>query len=130
MRQKRTQIRDHRAESALFFRRALVSFIGIIILVSVLLFNLFNIQVEQHQDYKTRSNDNRIKIVPVAPNRGLIYDRNGVLLAENRPIYNLEVTIEKVPDMEQTYADLKSVLGLTDEDIEQFKKRAPPYSPF
>ncbi|WP_305464739.1 penicillin-binding protein 2 [Photobacterium leiognathi] len=122
MRQKRTQIRDHRAESALFFRRALVSFIGIIVLVSVLLFNLFNIQVEQHQDYKTRSNDNRIKIVPVSPNRGLIYDRNGILLAENRPIYNLEVTIEKVPDMEQTYAALKSVLGLTDEDIERFKK--------
>ena len=122
MRQKRTQIRDHRAESALFFRRALVSFIGIAILVGLLLFNLFHIQVEQHQDYQTRSNDNRIKIVPVPPNRGLIYDRNGVILAENRPIYSLEITLEKVSELDQTFADLKQIMGITDEDIANFQK--------
>ena len=66
MRQKRTQIRDHRAESALFFRRALVSFIGIVVLVGILLTNLYHIQIQEHEDYQTRSNDNRIKIVPVA----------------------------------------------------------------
>ncbi|MEC6900562.1 penicillin-binding protein 2 [Photobacterium piscicola] len=122
MRQKRTQIRDHRAESALFFRRALVSFIGIAILVGLLLFNLFHIQVEQHQDYQTRSNDNRIKIVPVTPNRGLIYDRNGMILAENRPIYSLEITLEKVSELDQTFADLKQIMGITDEDIANFQK--------
>ena len=122
MRQKRTQIRDHRAESALFYRRALVSFIGIAILVGLLLFNLFHIQVEQHQDYQTRSNDNRIKIVPVPPNRGLIYDRNGVILAENRPIYSLEITLEKVSELDQTFADLKQIMGITDEDIANFQK--------
>ncbi|MFC1507697.1 penicillin-binding protein 2 [Pseudomonadota bacterium] len=122
MRQKRTQIRDHRAESALFFRRALVSFIGIVVLVGVLLTNLYHIQVSQHADYQTRSNDNRIKVVPVAPNRGLIYDRNGVLLAENRPIYALEITTEKVSDLEETFARLQSLMGITDEEIESFKK--------
>lgn len=122
MRQKRTQIRDHRAESALFFRRALVSFIGIIVLVSVLLANLYNIQVRQHEDYQTRSNDNRIKVVPVAPNRGLIYDRNGILLAENRPVYSLEITTEKVPDLEETFIGLKDLMGITDEDIQRFRK--------
>lgn len=122
MRQKRTQIRDHRAESALFFRRALVSFIGIAILVGLLLFNLFHIQVKQHQDYQTRSNDNRIKIVPVSPNRGLIYDRNGMILAENRPIYSLEITLEKVSELDQTFADLKQIMGITDEDITNFQK--------
>ena len=122
MRQKRTQIRDHRAESALFFRRALVSFIGIVVLVGVLLTNLYHIQVSQHADYQTRSNDNRIKIVPVAPNRGLIYDRNGVLLAENRPIYALEITTEKVSDLEETFARLQSLMGITDEEIKSFKK--------
>ncbi|WP_297485959.1 penicillin-binding protein 2 [uncultured Photobacterium sp.] len=122
MRQKRTQIRDHRAESALFFRRALVSFIGIAILVGLLLFNLFHIQIEQHQDYQTRSNDNRIKIIPVTPNRGLIYDRNGVILAENRPIYSLEITLEKVSELDQTFADLKQIMGITDEDIANFQK--------
>ncbi|UTV28335.1 penicillin-binding protein 2 [Photobacterium atrarenae] len=122
MRQKRTQIRDHRAESALFFRRALVSFAGIVVLVGVLLTNLYHIQVSQHDDYQTRSNDNRIKIVPVAPNRGLIYDRNGILLAENRPVYSLEITTEKVPDLEQTFAQLKILMGITDENIERFRK--------
>ncbi|PSW04011.1 penicillin-binding protein 2 [Photobacterium lipolyticum] len=122
MRQKRTQIRDHRAESALFFRRALVSFIGIVVLVGVLLTNLYHIQVSQHADYQTRSNDNRIKIVPVAPNRGLIYDRSGVLLAENRPIYALEITTEKVSDLEDTFARLQSLMGITDEEFENFKK--------
>lgn len=122
MRQKRTQIRDHRAESALFFRRALVSFIGIIVLVGLLLTNLYHIQVSQHEDYQTRSNDNRIKIVPVAPNRGLIYDRNGILLAENRPVYSLEITTEKVSDLGDTFARLKTLMGISDEAIERFRK--------
>ncbi|KLU99233.1 penicillin-binding protein 2 [Photobacterium aphoticum] len=122
MRQKRTQIRDHRAESALFFRRALVSFIGIVVLVSVLLTNLYHIQIREHEDYQTRSNDNRIKIVPVAPNRGLIYDRNGVLLAENRPVYSLEITTEKVPDLDDTFARLKTLMGITDDQIARFDR--------
>ncbi len=50
--------------------------------MGLLVANMYNIQVNQFQDYQTRSNDNRIKVVPIAPNRGLIYDRNGVLLAE------------------------------------------------
>ncbi|UKA10794.1 penicillin-binding protein 2 [Photobacterium damselae] len=122
MRQKRTQIRDHRAESALFFRRALVSFIGIAVLVGVLLTNLYHIQVQEHVDYQTRSNDNRIKIVPVSPNRGLIYDRNGVLLAENRPVYSLEITSEKVPNLEETLLALQEIMGVTEDDITKFQK--------
>lgn len=122
MRQKRTQIRDHRAESALFFRRALVSFIGIAVLVGVLLTNLYHIQVQEHEDYQTRSNDNRIKIVPVSPNRGLIYDRNGVLLAENRPVYSLEITSEKVPNLEETLLALQKIMGVTEDDITKFQK--------
>ncbi|PSU32207.1 penicillin-binding protein 2 [Photobacterium lutimaris] len=122
MRQKRTQIRDHRAESALFFRRALVSFIGIVVLVGILLTNLYHIQIQEHEDYQTRSNDNRIKIVPVAPNRGLIYDRNGILLAENRPVYSLEITSEKVPDRQDTFDRLKTMMGVTDEQIERFER--------
>ncbi|MGF1716339.1 penicillin-binding protein 2 [Photobacterium chitinilyticum] len=122
MRQKRTQIRDHRAESALFFRRALVSFIGILALVGLLLTNLYHIQVSQHDDYQTRSNDNRIKIVPVSPNRGLIYDRNGILLAENRPVYSLEITTEKVDDLEDTFTRLRELMAITDENIARFRK--------
>ncbi|MGF1791612.1 penicillin-binding protein 2 [Photobacterium profundum] len=122
MRQKRTQIRDHRAESVLFYRRALVSFAGIIALIGVLLTNLYYIQISGHDDYQTRSNDNRIKVVPVAPNRGLIYDRNGVLLAENQPVYALEISTDKVEDLNDTFARLKTLMSVTDENIERFKK--------
>lgn len=122
MRHKRTQIRDYNAESRLFARRAIVSFAGIIVLVSILIVNLYNLQINNFQDYKTRSNDNRIKIVPIAPNRGLIYDRNGVLLAENRPVFNLELTPEKIKNLDETILRLKDVLTITDANVESFKK--------
>ena len=77
----RNPFRDYTAESALFVRRALVAFIGILLLSGVLAFNLYNLQIVRFQDYQTRSNDNRIKLVPIAPSRGIIYDRNGTPLA-------------------------------------------------
>lgn len=80
MLRRRSQIRDYKSEDQLFRNRAIFAFLGIVILICILIMNLYTLQVVQFQDYKTRSNDNRIKIVPIAPNRGLIYDRNGVLL--------------------------------------------------
>ncbi|MGC9401597.1 penicillin-binding protein 2 [Vibrio genomosp. F10 str. 9ZC157] len=123
MLRKRSQIRDHHQETRLFRSRALISFFGIIFLMGILLANLYNIQVNQYQDYKTRSNDNRIKVVPIAPNRGLIYDRNGKLLAENRPVFNLEITLEKVDNIDDTIARLQQVLPeITPDRIETFTR--------
>lgn len=90
--------------------------------MGVLLANLYNIQVNQFQDYKTRSNDNRIKVVPIAPNRGLIYDRNGILLAENRPIFSLEITPEKIKNIDETIVQLRTFLDISDERVERFHK--------
>lgn len=122
MLRKRTQIRDYKEEARLFRRRAIVAFIGIVALVGVLLANLYNIQINQYQDYKTRSNDNRIKVVPIAPNRGLIYDRNGKLLAENRPVFSLEIIPEKIKDIDDTIQRLQQILTITPEQIERFKR--------
>ncbi|WP_047044998.1 penicillin-binding protein 2 [Vibrio mexicanus] len=122
MLRKRSQIRDYHEEARLFRNRALVAFVGIIILVGALLSNLYHIQVNQYQDYKTRSNDNRIKVVPIAPNRGLIYDRNGVLLAENRPVFNLELIPEKIRDMDDTISRLQAFLEITPEQVERFHR--------
>ncbi len=126
MKRKRTPIRDHKSESDLFFRRALVAFGGILVLIGVLLFNLYNIQIRDHKDYTTRSDDNRIKIVPVAPNRGLIFDRNGNMLAENRPVYALEVVLEQVTDLDETLSGLQALISLSEGDLKSFyqdKKR-------
>ncbi|MGF1853739.1 penicillin-binding protein 2 [Vibrio satsumensis] len=122
MLRKRSQIRDYKAEARLFTSRAFVAFIGIIVMMTMLVVNLYNIQVNQYQDYKTRSNDNRIKVVPIAPNRGLIYDRNGVLLAENRPVFNLEITPEKINDMDDTLVRLQELIEIPPERIERFNR--------
>ncbi|MGD8173369.1 penicillin-binding protein 2 [Vibrio sp. TRT 21S02] len=122
MLRKRSQIRDYQEEARLFRSRAVVAFLGIIAMMGVLIANLYNIQINQYQDYKTRSNDNRIKVVPLAPNRGLIYDRNGVLLAENRPVFSLEIIPEKIKNMDETITELQKILEITPEQVERFQK--------
>ncbi|HCG5236365.1 TPA: penicillin-binding protein 2 [Vibrio parahaemolyticus] len=122
IRRRRSQIRDYQAEARLFASRAIVAFFGIVVLMGLLVTNMYNIQVNQFQDYQTRSNDNRIKVVPIAPNRGLIYDRNGVLLAENRPVFNLELTPEKIKDIDATIQELQTILEITPEQIERFHR--------
>ncbi len=120
---KRVALRDHTAEASLFARRALVSFIFVILVLSLLLSNLYYLQVDSYQAYQTRSNENRIKLVPLAPNRGLIYDRNGLLLAENKPVYSLDMVPEKIPNIEQTVQDLTPLLGLSEDNIKDFYRQ-------
>lgn len=122
MRRRRTTIRDHHAESALFGRRVVVALVVVVGVFFVLLANMYQLQVKQFETFQTRSNDNRIKVVPLAPNRGLIYDRNGKLLAENIPVLSLEVIPERVDDLNQTITDLSNLLGLTQEQIDQFER--------
>ena len=117
--------RDYTAESALFVRRAVVAFLGILLLTGVLIANLYNLQIVRFTDYQTRSNENRIKLVPIAPSRGIIYDRNGTPLALNRTIYQLEIMPEKVDSVQQTIDGLRDVVDLSDDDIAAFKKGRP-----
>ncbi len=76
---RQNSFRDYTAESALFVRRALVAFLGILLLTGVLIANLYNLQILRFTDYQTRSNENRIAGA-IAPSRGIIYDRNGIPL--------------------------------------------------
>lgn len=117
---KRQVIRDHSAESNLFARRALVSLGIVFSLMMVIIANLYVLQVEKYEDYQTRSNGNRIKVLPVAPNRGLIYDRNGVILAENRPVFSLEITPEEVNDLESTVEQLSQLLNISEAEKNAF----------
>lgn len=121
MKKRRVTIRDHHAESALFGRRVFVSLLVVVIAFGVLLSNMYNLQVVEHQSLQTRSNDNRIKVVPLAPNRGLIYDRQGRILAENRPVLSLEITPEKVTDLDATLTELQQLLEFSDQEITTFR---------
>ncbi|WP_288062398.1 penicillin-binding protein 2 [Rodentibacter caecimuris] len=115
-------IRDKKAERNLFARRTLVAFIGILALTGVLFTNIYHLQVINFDTYQTRSNGNRIKLLPVPPTRGLIYDRYGELLAENLTFFGLYIVPEKTENLDRTFETLRYVVGLTDEDIENFKK--------
>lgn len=128
----REVIRDKKSERNLFARRALVTFMGVLALTAILITNLYHLQIVNYELYQTRSNGNRIKLLPLPPTRGLIYDRYGELLAENLTFFGLYIVPEKVENLEETFEALKRIVGLSDEDIENFRKerrRASRYTP-
>jgi penicillin-binding protein 2 len=121
-RKKRVAIRNHSAEANLFARRTFITFIAVIIMSLLLFSNIYDLGVNSYQKYQTRSNSNRIKLLPVAPNRGLIYDRNGVLLADNTPVYSLEVIPEQVTDIKQSLAAVSQLLDISQEKQDELLK--------
>ncbi|MGL1956942.1 MAG: penicillin-binding protein 2 [Colwellia sp.] len=121
---RRVIIRNHSAEANLFARRTFIAFIGVLLSLILLFSNIFSLQISSYEKYQTRSNSNRIKLLPVAPNRGLIYDRNGVLLADNKPIYSLEVIPEEVDDLKTSIAKVSELLEISDDRQAKFFKSA------
>ena len=124
--------RDKKAERNLFARRTFVAFSGILLLTGVLFTNIYQLQIVNFDTYQTRSNGNRIKLLPLPPTRGLIYDRYGKLLAENLTFFGLYIVPEKTENLDRTLDELRYIVGLTDNDIENFKKerrRGTRYTP-
>ncbi|GIU47254.1 penicillin-binding protein 2 [Shewanella algidipiscicola] len=115
---KRMAMHNHAAEASLFKRRAIFTFICVVVLLCILFTNLYQLQILSYTDYETRSNDNRIRVVPVAPSRGLIYDRHGQLLAENQPFFSLELIPEKVTDVASTLDALNEVIEISNDERE------------
>ena len=117
---RRPRVRDHSAEAALFYRRAFISFIAVFLLICLLITNLTYIQVFSFKAFQTRSDMNRISILPLPPTRGLIYDRNGILLAENRPVFSLTLIPEKVNNLPEVIDQLSAIIEISDSEIERF----------
>ena len=113
-------LKEARHEAALFRRRALAGFLIILACLVALALRFGDLQVRQHDEFSARSEANRVLTRPLAPARGLIYDRNGVLLAENIAAFRLEVTPEQVPDMPKLLARLGRVVPLGADDIARF----------
>ena len=119
----RRSIKDPRGESLLFRRRALTGF-GLIVLGLCLLLSRFVfLQVMHHDEFVTRAQANRVKPRAIPPARGLIYDRNGVLLADNVPAFRLEVVPEQIKDMPRMLSDLGKVIPLDSDDLNAFQKQ-------
>jgi penicillin-binding protein 2 len=115
-------IKDHSLESRLFVNRIVVAFIIIVLLTSGLIVRLIYLQIVGHEHYSLLAKDNSIKIVPLVPDRGMIYDRHGKVLAENTPSYSLELIPEQIVNMDETLLRLQKLLAIPDEKIEQYQK--------
>lgn len=117
------RLRDLYAERRNFFARALFALAFCVVLMFLLLWRAFDLQILQHEQLSTRSNDNRMRLVTVPPVRGLIFDRNGVVLAQNSPAYVLELVPEQVKDLEATLDALSKVVEIDPSDRERFHER-------
>ncbi|MCW4152203.1 penicillin-binding protein 2 [Halomonas sp. 18H] len=118
------KLKNTEQELRIFRARALLAFVVVVALTSLLVGRLAYLQVAQHDVYSTRSEKNRVRVEPLPPNRGLIYDRNGVLLAENRPTYNLTLVRERSEDVDETLELLVELLELKGEEISTFYERS------
>lgn len=129
-RRRRDALKNIRSERDAFLRRTAVAVVLCLAGVVMLIVRLVDLQIVETQHYQTRADENRMRVTPVAPVRGLIYDRKGTLLAQNQPAFVLEVTPEQVKDMDGLLERLRSVVTLTDADIARFKdlkRKSPRY---
>jgi penicillin-binding protein 2 len=116
------RIKDHWAEQRLFLRRVIVAAVLTVGLTSIVLGRLTQLQVFEYEYFSAQSQGNRIRIQPVPPTRGLVFDRNGVVLAENLPSYQLELTPEQVPDVDETLARLVEIDLIEPDRVAEIKQ--------
>lgn len=133
MRKCRDTLKDPEQEVRVFRNRSWLAALLVVLLSGGLLARLVYLQVSQHEVYITRSDNNRVRVEPLPPTRGLLLDRNGILLAENRPTYNLTIVPERVNDLGTTLALLADILGLPAEQadalMERSRQRQRPFQP-
>ncbi len=119
---KLSELKNYQREQYQFRLRLGVAAMMVLICFGVLLLRFFHLQVLRYDHYQTLAENNRISLVPIVPNRGLILDRNGVVLAHNFFAYTLEITPSRVDDVEQTIAELSNIVEITPNDRKQFNK--------
>ncbi len=118
----KAELRNHQREIHMFRLRLRLSLGFVLLLMLILLGRFFYLQVVRHSDFSTMAETNRIKPMPIAPNRGQILDRNGVVLARNYSGYTLEIDPSKVSNLEDTIDELSKLVTITPKDRRIFKK--------
>ena len=116
-------LKNVQQEKRIYRNRVVIS-IGIVSFFMLLLVARYAyLQIKSYETFSTAADQNRIRLQPLAPSRGYIYDRNGVLLADNYPVFSATMSRADVEDIDDTVERLTPLLELTDEDIERFKSR-------
>ena len=116
------ELRNPERELAYFHRRLAVAAALILLAFGGLFGRFFYLEVVRHEHYQTLAESNRIAIVPIVPNRGVITDRNGIVLAQSYSAYTLEVTPSRVRSLEQTIDELSKVVEIQPRDRKRFKR--------
>ena len=117
-----TEFRDVEAELSRFRARVLVAILVVLAAFALLAARLVYLQVVRHADLDEQAESNRTAIVPIVPNRGLILDRNGVVLATNYSAYTLEITPSKISNLDETIAALEKFIDIQPRDKRRFKR--------
>ncbi|MEO4027874.1 penicillin-binding protein 2 [Chromobacterium vaccinii] len=117
-----SRFKNPQSEEAQFELRLIIAYALIILMFLTLLARFIWLQVLQHDHFSTLAQNNRISLVPILPNRGLILDRNGIVLAQNYSAYTLELTPSKISDLSATVAKLKTLADVSPRDEKLFKK--------
>lgn len=117
------RLKDHEKDARLVRRRVVVGGVAVVLLTCVLVARMYYLQVIQYDHHTTLAENNRIHVQPIPPTRGLIFDRNGVIIADNRPSFSLTVTRERAGDWRQALDVIVEVLELTADDRALFEKR-------
>lgn len=117
-------------EAKRFHKRSMICGTGVLCLFVILLLRLMYLQLIEYHFYATLSKRNVISIIPVKPDRGIIYDRNGVVLAKNTPVYSLMVIPGRVKDMKKTIEALSTIIKLTPKEVQNFYTMTKQYYPY
>jgi penicillin-binding protein 2 len=116
------ELKNHQREIYYFRLRLVLSLGFVVVMLLILLLRFVYLQVIRHDYFHTMADSNRIYVVPIVPNRGLILDRNGVVMAQNYSGYTLEIAPSKVADMDALIAELSRLVEITPKDIKRFQK--------
>lgn len=116
------ELKNYQNEQQSFKLRLTVLGFIVFIAFAILAARFYFLQISRHDYYQTLAENNRISVVPITPNRGLISDRNGVVLAHNFFVYTLEITPSKVEDFEATISEISKLVEVSPLDLKRFKK--------
>ncbi|MFJ5189768.1 penicillin-binding protein 2 [Pseudomonas fulva] len=117
------RLKDHEKDARLVRNRVVVGAVAVMLLICVLIARLYYLQIIQYDYHSTLSENNRVHVQPIPPTRGLIFDRNGVVIADNRPSFSLSMTRERAGDWQQVLDSIVEILELTPDDRALFEKR-------
>ncbi|TAL04730.1 MAG: penicillin-binding protein 2 [Porticoccaceae bacterium] len=123
-------LRNHRNEHLLFVGRLGFATAVVAFMVGALVWRYFDLQISRHGDFVTLAERNRIHVRAIPPPRGLILDRNGVLLAVNRPGFTLSIAVERAGNLDALLGALDELLDLGDGEIERFRELAARRRPY